>query len=250
MSRDPDSERLVELEGCLNFRDLGGYGTRSGRRVRWGCLYRSDALHHMTDEDVRRVRDGLGVRAVVDLRSSAEIANDGIGPLPAPPVSYHHVPLFDGGHSDLELEEIPMDLGHQYFILLRVAWEAVRHTVEVLAHSTSPAIFHCAAGKDRTGLIAAVLLGLLDVDEEHIVEDYVFTSRVLDRIIERLERSTSYQKVFEHLPPDTFHAEPESMLSFLRRVREAHGSVREFALQGGLSARTLERLEERLLEEA
>ena len=69
--QEPDS-RLVRLDGCFNFRDLGGYATRDGRRVRWRRLYRSDALHHLSDADLRHVRDELGVRTIVDLRSSAE----------------------------------------------------------------------------------------------------------------------------------------------------------------------------------
>ncbi len=250
MSRVPEPVRLVELEGCLNFRDLGGYATRAGRRVRWGRLYRSDALHHMSARDVQRVRDELGVRVVIDLRSSAEVALDGVGPLPAPPVSYHHVPLFDGGQADMQPVEIPMDLGHQYFLLLRTAWVHVARVLEILADGSAPALFHCAAGKDRTGLISAVVLGLLEVEEADIVEDYVFTSRNLDRIIERLRRSPSYQAVFDRLPPETLNAEPGSMASFLARVREACGSIREFALTAGLSEETIARLEERLLEQA
>lgn len=250
MSGGPDSVRLVELEGCLNFRDLGGYRTRGGRRVRWGQLYRSDALHDMTKEDVWRVREELGVRAVLDLRSSAEVTIDGLGPLVAPPVSYHHVPLFDGGESNVEPEELPRDLGHQYFLLLRAASRSVARAIEIVAHTSEPAVFHCAAGKDRTGLVAAVLLGLLGVEEADIVEDYVFTSRNLERIIQRLRRSASYRTVLERLPPETLHAEPKSMVSFLARVREAYGSIRSFALARGLDDETLARLEARLLEEA
>ena len=95
-----------------------------------------------------------------------------------------------------------------------------------------------------------MVLGLLEVEEADIVEDYVFTSRNLDRIIERLQRSPSYQAVFDRLPPETLHAEPGSMASFLARVREACGSIRDFTLTAGLSEETIARLEERLLEQA
>ncbi len=250
LSHEDEPLRLVELEGCLNFRDLGGYRTRGGRRVRWGQLYRSDALHHMSVRDVQRVRDELGVRAVIDLRSSAEVTLDGMGPLATPPVDYHHIPLFDGGRGDVEPEEIPQDLGHQYFLLLGAARGAIRCVLEILADATEPALFHCAAGKDRTGLISAVVLGLLEVEEAHIVEDYVFTSRNLERIIERLRQSPSYRAVFDRLPPQTLHAEPDTMASFLDRVRKAHGSLREFSLGLGLASETVTLLEERLLEQA
>jgi len=250
VSRENEAVRLVELEGCLNFRDLGGYLTRGGRRVRRGRLYRSDALHHMSERDVLHVRDELGVRAIIDLRSTAEVVSNGSGPLLAPPMSYHHVPLFDGGRSDVEEQEIPTDLGHQYFLLLKTAWVHVARVIEILIDGSAPTIFHCAAGKDRTGVVAAVILGLLDVEEADIVEDYVFTSRNLDRIIERLRQTASYKDVFERLPPDTLHAEPTTMASFLARVQEACGSIRRFALTAGLEEETITRLEDWLLEEA
>ncbi|MCZ6570077.1 MAG: tyrosine-protein phosphatase [Deltaproteobacteria bacterium] len=250
MSHKDEPVRLVELEGCLNFRDLGGYRTQGGRRVRWGQLYRSDALHHMSVRDVQHVRDELGVRAVIDLRSSAEVTLDGMGPLATPPIDYHHIPLFDGGRGDIEPEEIPLDLGHQYFLLLGAARGAIRCVLEILADATEPALFHCAAGKDRTGLISAVVLGLLEVEETHIIEDYVFTSRNIERIIERLRQTPSYKAVFDRLPPQTLHAEPNTMASFLGRVRKAHGSLREFALGLGLASETVTLLEERLLEQA
>ncbi|MFQ5513755.1 MAG: tyrosine-protein phosphatase [Myxococcota bacterium] len=243
--------RLVALNGCLNFRELGGYPTRDGRHLRRGLLYRSDALHHMTDEDVRHVREELGVRAVIDLRTTVEVRSEGPGPLTQPPVAYHHLPLFDGEASkanEAEPRELPDDLGHQYFLLLRAATGPVAHILELLAFCRAPAVYHCAAGKDRTGVISALLLGLLGVDDEKIVEDYVYTSRNLDRIIERLRQTPSYHTLFERLPPSTLHAEPETMIGFLGRVREEFGSMTGYALAAGVRRETLAGLEARLLE--
>src|SRR5262249_43120241 len=89
-------QRLIDLEGCLNFRDLGGYPTSAGRPVRWRRVFRSDALHLPTDADVARIRHGLGVRDVIDLRSTAEVRSEGRGLIEADPIRFHHVPLFDG----------------------------------------------------------------------------------------------------------------------------------------------------------
>ena len=87
----------VDVEGCNNFRDLGGYPTRDGRRLRTGLLFRADGLHHLTPRGVATLRDELGVRDVVDLRSSGEIAMDGRGALEREArVRFHHLPLFDG----------------------------------------------------------------------------------------------------------------------------------------------------------
>src|SRR5262245_25554870 len=138
MSSDPATRsRIIELEGCFNFRDLGGYATDGGRIVRWGRLFRSDALHHLTAADLRRIRDELGIRIVVDLRSSAERAGEVPTSLCTPPVQEHHVPLFDGERrsapSELSLDQI-------YSILLRVAREPIARFVRLLGESREPVL--------------------------------------------------------------------------------------------------------------
>ena len=244
--REPNA-RLVRLDGCFNFRDLGGYQTGDGRRVRWRRLFRSDALHHLSDADLRHVRDELGVRTLVDLRSSVERASEAASPLAAPPVQVHHVPLFDRertGHAPtLPLAEI-------YLLLLRFAREPIARAVRVLAASDEPALFHCAAGKDRTGIVAAVLLGALGVRDEDIVEDYAATKQGLGGIVQRLRDSDSYQYVFTELPPDTMHAEPETMARVLAEAGKEFGSMREYLRGAGIGEEELRRLEESLLVEA
>src|SRR5262245_16909903 len=91
-------QRLIPLEGCLNFRDLGGYPLEDGRTVRGRRLFRSDALHCLTPAAVAQVRE-LGVRDVVDLRSTYELRSEGSGPLADAGLRHHHVPLFDGDTS-------------------------------------------------------------------------------------------------------------------------------------------------------
>ena len=238
--------RLVRLDGCFNFRDLGGYATQDGRRVRWRRLYRSDALHHLSEADLRHVRDELGVRTLVDLRSSAERSGEPASGLAAPPVQAHHVPLFDrersGDTPSLPLAEI-------YLMLLRVAREPIARAVRVLATGNDPALFHCAAGKDRTGIVAAVLLGALGVRDEDIVEDYAATRDGLVGIVERLRSSDSYQYVFTELPPDTLHAEPETMARVLVEAGQEFGAMRGYLRSAGFEEAELRRLEASLLDE-
>jgi protein-tyrosine phosphatase len=109
-------------------------------------------------------------------------------------------------------------------------------------------VYHCAAGKDRTGVISAVLLGLLGVRDEVIVADYAATQENLDSIIDRLMDTEGYQEIFDALPPDTLHAEPETMLSLLAKVRENYGSMSDYARAIGVSDETLAHLQSRLLE--
>lgn len=243
---DPES-RLVPLEGCFNFRDLGGYPTRDGRRVRWGRLFRSDALHFMTEADAHHVRQEIGIRAVVDLRSRFEVEADGLGPLPGEPVSHHHVPLLEDEETR-EPRDAPWNLGERYFEVLRSATRPIGRALSVLARTREPAVFHCAAGKDRTGVLAAVVLGVLGVDDAHIADDYAFTARGLGRILARLGETESYRTIIAELPAEGHRAEARTMATLLERVRGHYGSMREYALCAGVGEESLARLERRMLE--
>jgi protein tyrosine/serine phosphatase len=141
-----------------------------------------------------------------------------------------------------------LTLGDRYFLMAEFAKEPIARVISVLADSKGAAVYHCAAGKDRTGVISAILLGLLDVRDEVIVADYAATQENLDSIIDRLMDTEGYQEIFDALPPDTLHAEPETMLSLLDKVRERYGSMRDYARAIGVSDETLSHLQNRLLE--
>lgn len=242
-------QRLIDLDGCLNFRDLGGYPTADGRKLRWRQLFRSDGLHHLSAGDVTRLRDDLRVSDVVDLRSTSELEQDGQGPLTAERVRFHHLPLFDGDVRDRAAEASDLaTLADRYFLLAEFAREPIARCITVLAEARGPAVYHCAAGKDRTGVISAVLLGILGVRDDIIVADYAASRENLDAIIERLLASKGYQDMLAALPPDTMHAEPETMITLLARVREKYGSMRDYARAAGVTDPTLAHLETRVLE--
>lgn len=241
-------QRSVELEGCHNFRDLGGYPTRAGGRLRWRMLFRSDALHHLTAADVARLRGEIGLGHVVDLRSSGEIAIDGRGRLAAESIRMHHLPLFDGAGTASADLGAQLTLSDRYFLMTEHAKGPLARVLATLADAEAPAVYHCAAGKDRTGVVSAVLLGLLGVADEIIVADYAATQQNLDAIIARLMASEGYQGMLENLPPDTLHAEPQTMISLLERVGEKYGSMRGYVREIGVPDAAVARLERRLLE--
>jgi protein-tyrosine phosphatase len=242
-------QRLIPLEGCLNFRDLGGYPTTDGRRVRWRRLFRSDALHGLTSDDVARLRD-IGLSTVIDLRSSAELRADGDGPLRRERVAHHHVPLFDGEAVKAEERPAMITLADRYWLLAEYAKAKIARVLAMLADADGPAVYHCAAGKDRTGVISAVVLGILGVPDEVIVADYAATKENLEAIIERLMATKSYASVLSNLPPDTMHAEAETMVVFLERIRTDYGDMRSYARAAGVGPDTLETLVVRLVEPA
>ncbi len=240
-------ERQIDLAGCLNFRDLGGYPTATGQTVRWRQLFRSDALHLLTSVDVARLRDELAIGLVIDLRSTFELRAAGRGPLEREPMVFHHVPLFDGDTKGAKDSTPQISLADRYFFLAQIAAKPIARVLTLLAEHDAPAIYHCAAGKDRTGVISAILLGLLGVPEGMIVADYAATKENLDAIVERLMSLKGYRTMLSRLPPDTLHAEPDTMIGFLERLRTEYGSLREYALSAGVATPALERLRARLL---
>jgi protein-tyrosine phosphatase len=240
--------RRVALEGAFNFRDLGGLRAGAGRRVRTGRVFRSDALHHLSPRDVAHLREALGLRLVVDLRSSSERRSEPTPALCAPPVVAHHVPIFERERTGSAPAQAR--LADLYFALLQLGRAPIVRALSLIAEHDAPALFHCAAGKDRTGLVAAALLGVLGVSDEDVIADYAQTRHAMDRIRERLRASDSYQYVFTELPPETLHAEPETMEALLARVRDAHGSMAGYLREAGLPEEAFARLRARLLEDA
>lgn len=238
----------VVLEGCLNFRDLGGMPTRGGRRLRTGELYRSDALHHLTPADVACLRDRLRIGVVIDLRSSGELRSEGQGPLAEERgIAFHHLPLFDGDTRTARAGASSITLAERYVLLAELARAPIARVVELVATAPAPVVYHCAAGKDRTGVISAILLGLLDVDDDVIVADYATTRENLDAIVERLRSMQGYRTMLDALPPDTMHAEPGTMREFLAAIQARHGSMRAYARAAGVADAILDDLVARLV---
>ncbi len=242
-------KRRVEIDGCHNFRDLGGYPTTDGGALAWRRIYRSDGLHRLTMTDVARIRDELRVTDLIDLRSSAELAADGRGPLENEPMAFHHVPLFDGdtGAASFGAGPEEMTLADRYLGLAEVAKHAIARVVTIVAQAEGGVVYHCAAGKDRTGVISAILLSALGVGDDWIVADYALTQQNLDAIVARLGESEGYRTMLDALPPDTLHAEPQTMVTLLEQLSARYGSVEGYLESASVGADVLAQLRSRAL---
>jgi protein-tyrosine phosphatase len=179
------NERHIALEGCLNLRDLGGYLTHDRREVRWGCLYRSGELCSLTDADLATI-EGLGVRVVIDLRNEVERSARPDRLPSGVQLIERRSPAAMGG-PDRTLEELiaagefPVRDDERvtriYVDALDRLIPEIKLILELAVDAPErPMLFHCAAGKDRTGIVAAVLLGLLGVPVQTIIEDYELTT--------------------------------------------------------------------------
>jgi protein-tyrosine phosphatase len=247
MSR-PD--RLVALSGAFNFRDLGGYPTRSGRVTRWGRLFRSDTLHQLTAGDVEILR-ALGLATIVDLRTSGELGRTGRGPMASEPIDYRHLSVIREGEG--EAMAAPAPPGHE--LTARYLWyldrgrEALVEALSLLADPARlPLVFHCAAGKDRTGVLAALVLDILGVEPDVIVADYVVTAGRMDLILARYRADLDLAPTMEKVPPSRFGVEAATMERFLGELHERFGGARAWATASGVAPRALDRFDDLLLD--
>lgn len=227
-----------------NFRDVGGLPTTDGRRIRPGRLFRSDSLQELDDSDVTVLVDRLGIRYVIDLRTASEAVQQGRGPLSAHPVAYVNVPLADvdrpaGPPGTVVLSQYLQHLDNDPNLPL---------AVETVAHAVShPTVVHCAAGKDRTGVVLALVELLLGVPEEHVVADYMATAANIDAIVGRLRGWQRYADNMARLPAEIYRCEEHVIRGLLRELAGRYGGARQWALERGVPADTTDRLRDRLL---
>lgn len=219
----------VAFERLHNFRDLGGYPASDGRRTRRGVLYRSDSLGKLrTEGDVERFQ-GLGVRTVIDLRYPWEIEKAG------------RVPEFDGLHYvNLSIEHQPYDQGSlgsdidpwrfladRYLEVAKDGVKEIREVLDVIADPESgTTVFHCASGKDRTGLIAMLVLTLVGASEASVVEDFTLTESATERLVADWK---AFYPGRELTWPAYARAPEEPMVLFLTELKAEYGSVEAYA---------------------
>ena len=258
--------RLVALEGGRNFRDLGGYATRDGRHVRWGHLYRSGVMSYLTDADRLRL-DGLGLRTLCDFRSPGERKREPTN-WPAPGVQVLHWD-YDFRNVSLravlaDVTELTAETTHRCMTELyrRLPTLFARPYADLfskLAQRESPLVFHCAAGKDRTGLAAALILISLGVPRDSVLDDYMLTDSVVDleaSLFEHPRTSIGVGDEHAHLRrvdrearAPLLQARPEYLQAAIDRIEGDHRSVEAYLREGlGVTDEMLRDIRDHLLE--
>ena len=245
--------RLIGLEAVHNFRDLGGYPTAGGRTTKWRTLFRSDGLYRLRGaDDMSRVMQ-LGLKSVIDLRTEREQREQGIFPIDDIEVTFHHLSIVDVTWSDTETPEFDDEvefLVWGYRDMLEIGSSRFADAMHVLAQTDSlPAVFHCAAGKDRTGVLAALLLSSLGVDNAHICADYGLTQDAMQRTIawSKVHRPELAER-YANIPKAYLAADPRAMQIILTELAQQHGSVRNYVREIGVADATVEALGNLLLE--
>jgi protein-tyrosine phosphatase len=230
--------RTLSLSGCVNFRDLGGYPTADGRRLRWRHLFRSDGLTHLDAADCAQLA-GLGLATVIDLRTAGELEERGRIPEGVGDIDYHHLPLTDvlPPQHDLARYDEPAFVTSRYRQLFTEGSRSLARSIEVLAAPGAlPAVFHCSAGKDRTGVLAALVLGFLGVPRDTIVEDYALSADAMVALMDRLKNEyPDAAAQVERFRPAVISVAPQSMDAFLDALERDHVSFDRLAHELGVS---------------
>jgi len=229
--------RILAFEGCVNFRDLGGYRTADGRMVAWRKLFRADGLNKLTDADLALMTD-LGLATVIDLRTLDEAEQRGSFPTERLDVTYVGLPLTDVLPATEELPEWKEAayVATRYAAMVSEGGPVLRSAIDALATGGAlPAVMHCSAGKDRTGVLSALVLAFLGVPDETIVEDYALSAAAMGRLLERLKAEyPEAQDAVERFAPAILHVVPETMEQFLAELRSRYGTYGELAASLGV----------------
>ena len=262
----------IELEGAVNVRDVGGLPTVDGRTTRSGVLLRADNLQDLTAGDVSVLREQLRLQTVIDLRSTGEIHLAGDGPLVRAGLVHHSlslIPEWDGEPDEAEvrraldtglqdralpallarpLQTDPTDLGDHYTGYVRDAGTNVGRALQVLADANGGAtLVHCAAGKDRTGVVVALALSLAGVTREAVVADYVRSAERIERIHARLLATAAYGPGMAGVLPADMTPRASSMQHFLDVLDRDYGGPHGLAMSVGVPEEAVARLAVRLV---
>lgn len=246
-------DRLVPFDSVHNFRDLGGYRSRLGATVRWGRVYRAAALHEMTDDDRRRF-DQLGIVTVFDLRSAMEYEEH---PDPVPAIN---VPILGRFMSQNEPPDFASIVDHDEGVafmsqmcmnMLDHGGEEIGTVLRALTDRDElPAVFHCTAGKDRTGLVAALLLEALGVERADVLDDFELTERYRGP----QQNSVAFKRMLGFgMPPEAAAGALGAPRQMLGHVLDAldtrYGGVERYLVdRAGLTLSSIDDLRQNLLD--
>lgn len=262
VSETTGNGRWVDLEGAANARDLGGLPLSGGGSTAHGVLLRADNLQGLTAGDVRRLVDELGVRVVVDLRTGAEVELEGPGPLVRDGrVEVRRRSLYPeaGERTDIDVGVIfpwrtrvagddasePATV-RAYLGYLRDRPDSIVAALRDAAFTRGATLVHCAAGKDRTGVVAAFALAVAGVPRDAIVADYVATEERLAPLVARLLASPTYAGDLHGRTLDSHRPRAETMERVLELVDERHGGPVAWLAEHGFDAADVTALRARL----
>lgn len=229
-----DTKPKSLLESAANAREMGGYKTVSGGFTRHGRFIRSDAPAYLSYRDAEFL-DNAGIHTVIDLRNEAEVLKSPSPFAGMPRFDYYCVPVEEGSGIPETVSAVP----ESYMEIAAAA--KIGRIFGIMSHSRDGVLFHCAAGKDRTGVVSAILLMLAGVNDEEIVLDYMLTNEYNYQRLEAARLRYSDEIINIITPKE------EYMIDFMRLFRKKYKSAEDCFKEAGISAKEIYMLKERLL---
>ncbi|MEG0451915.1 MAG: tyrosine-protein phosphatase [Coprobacillus sp.] len=231
-------ERKIILDKMVNTRDLGGYETQDGHYSKSHKYIRASSPARATHSDILFLKD-YGVKAVIDLRSDFEKEHQ-INPFQKEAgIDFYEVNLFDSTTANIVPDEVKQykDLGGVYIYMLEAAKKQVYELFQIfLKYPYDAVLFHCSAGKDRTGITAALLLDLIGCHEYDIVKDYS------ESYENNLEINQELSQMVDSDTQDYLRSSPRYMMEFLDYLREHYGSSKEYLLEIGMKSEEIDEI--------
>ncbi len=245
--------RHLGFKSVANFRDIGGYQTSQGYTVAWRRVFRSGEFARLTKEEYRRIKEEIKLATIIDLRSEFEIERQGIGLPTETGIKYHNVSFLTDDSNNKADEQRYKDLTNMgdFYILFTRNKEfgtSIVRALEIIAERENhPLVFNCAIGKDRTGILAGILLSVLGVEDRDIIEDYTLSGPYVEEIRQRLVSEGKMPEDVKHMPDFFWKAAPESMKALLSALRRDFGSIENYLESMGSADSLTERLKKALL---
>ena len=244
-------ERHYPFEGCFNFRDIGGYLTQDGKRVKKGLYFRAGRQDRMSDKDLSQLSD-LKISTQIDLRRPDEVLEQGKGPLEAVGAKYINIAVIPEGGSD-QLSRLVGDTGisgKRYLGYLEFGPTSWLRLFGILSELDNlPVVLHCTAGKDRTGVSTAFLLSILGVSRDVIEADYLLTNLDTERQADFIESTVGYPEGYDRERMIAIAGVPETaMKDFLDGVESKWGSVLEYLEKIGITKNQMDMIRQNFLE--
>ncbi|TCP50094.1 protein tyrosine/serine phosphatase [Tamaricihabitans halophyticus] len=254
--------RWIKLDGAVNVRDIGGMPTEDGNHTLGGALIRADNLQNLSAADVRILVEQIGVRTIVDLRTTNEVSSEGPGPLTGlPSLAHQHLSLLPeatDSSTDAVADALLVrqraaskryagdTLSVHYLGYLERRPDSVVAALRAITASPGPAIVHCAAGKDRTGVLTALALTVAGVPRTEVIADYVATADRIEAILARLRASPTYAADVSRRPAAEHAPQRQTMAAFFEQLDESHGGVFSWLTNHGFGADEVSELRAKL----
>jgi protein tyrosine/serine phosphatase len=252
----------INLDGAVNVRDLGALPTGDGQSTAARRLLRGDNLQDLSPSDVKLLVQDIGVTTVVDLRSPTEVESEGPGPLTrVESVRHAYLSVLPerGSATDAAADALAMrrdgarsrypdDVRAGYYLgYLEDRPDHVVAALRSIAEAPGAALVHCAAGKDRTGVVVALALSAVGVRRDAVVADYTATAERMHAVLGRLRASRTYATDIDKAPDDDHIPRAETMTAFLDEVDGRYGGVLRWLSEHGFGASDVASLRVKLL---